>query len=622
MDAIIASDEQGNILLFNPAAEALFGYTSDEVKGRPFAELIIPTDVRPVHQAAMQRQVEAVGEQAISGRRIESVAMNKQGEVFPVELAVARDDSWATPVFTAVIRDVRLRRALEQSLREAREKAWAASAAKSEFIAVLSHELRTPLASIVSTTHLLEEEGLTPEADSLVEIQRDAAAALLSLTSNILDASRLESGADAFDREPFEPVQAARQALRIVTSKARERGVALVEDFGPEVPEVLVGDVGRWRQLIINLLTNALKFTESGSVTLTLSAQDIDAGTCLLRTVVTDTGIGMSEEAMSRIFNPYEQADAEIRGTYGGTGLGLHIVRQLVDAMGGTLSVGSAEGVGSSFAFSIPFARSDSADGSATTTDVGSRHILLVEDHDVNRRLVQRQIEGLGHTVQTAGSVAETLQALDSAVFDVVLMDVGLPDGDGFEATRALRERLSASQRREPLVVALTAGDSADVRDAALSAGMDGFLTKPLHLADLQQLLAGVEANATADAPSSEGMALDVDRLEDLAFGVGWDAVLEAANLYAAEMERRLSDIEDATTQADAIAASKAAHSLKGVAATLGAVAVADQCRTIEEAGKAGELPTSDQLSLLRTSALQSALDVIDYATAKQSDAQ
>jgi len=198
MDAIIAADDAGNILLFNPAAEALFGYELEEVKGKQFSELIMPAEVRPIHETAMRRHLES-GEQSIAGRRIESVAMNKQGETFPVELAVARDDSWATPVFTAVIRDVRIRRGLEQSLREARERAWAASAAKSEFIAVLSHELRTPLASIVTSTHLLQTEGLSAEATSLVEIQRDAGEALLALTANILDASRLEAGGQAFE---------------------------------------------------------------------------------------------------------------------------------------------------------------------------------------------------------------------------------------------------------------------------------------------------------------------------------------------------------------------------------------------------------------------------------------
>jgi PAS domain S-box-containing protein len=629
MDAIIAADDTGKVLVFNPAAERLFGYKADEILGQEFSALLLPSDVRSAHSASMRRHLEKA-ETGNFARRIEATAMTKAGVTFPVEVSLARDNSWAQPVFTAVIRDIRVKRGLELALQQARDEAWAASDAKSEFIAVLSHELRTPLSSIVSSTGLLEAQGLSADAHELVRIQRDAGEALLALTSNILDVSRLEAGAESLDRDAFDPIETARQAMRILQSRADAAGVRLILESDDSVPGAVIGDLRRWRQVLLNLITNALKFTNRGSVTVTLDGTAVSSTSCLLRASVTDTGIGMSEESLGRIFHPYEQATTDTKAKYGGTGLGLHIVRQLVEAMGGTMSVGSTAGVGSTFAFAIPMSL-DLAEGliDSGSTVVKPLLVLLVEDHDVNRRLVQKQLEALGHSVVAVGSSAETLTTVWLQPFDVVLMDVGLPDGDGFSTTRAIVEQASTLGRNAPPVVALTAGDASEVRDAARAAGMTAFLTKPLQVVHLQRVFEELsESGGPTDSGASFGtseMSVAATQqvslagraqLDDLAAGVGWKAVLQAADLFAGEMPRRLAVIADAAAAGDRTAVAEGSHALRGVASTMGASELASLCRTVEQGARSGTLPDVEAVARLNSLGDAAAIDVLDYVKA------
>ncbi len=618
MDAIIAADHDGSILVFNPAAERLFGYTASEAIGRQVADLIMPPDIGRAHLTAINRHL-STGEVRIIGRRVESTACNKAGESFPVEIALSRDDSWATPIFTAVIRDIRERRGFEMALHEAREEAWAASHAKSEFIAILSHELRTPLSSIVTSAALLEAHGLDEEALELVRVQRDAGEALMSLTSNILDVSRIEEGYQKIDSVVFDPRATVLQALRIVSSRAQAAGVALVEAAEGEIPNLVVGDLNRWRQALLNLLTNALKFTQHGSVTVTLESADLSETSVIIRAVVTDTGIGMTQESLGRVFEPFEQADASVRSNFGGTGLGLHIVRRLVEIMGGTLSAGSTPGVGSSFAFSIPFSTDIE---SALNDAVGPRQevlrILLVEDHEVNRRLVTKQLEAQGHHVIAVGTAADALQTIWLHLFDIVLMDVGLPDADGFVTTRKIIEQAAGRGWDAPPIVALTAGDAPEVRSAALAAGMTGFLTKPLRLAEWQSVVDKLQRarrdGGMVEASDASHAELAIEVLDELADSVGWDSVVEAAQMFADEMPHRVAAIATAVQDGVAPRVADESHALKGVAATLGASRLAAQCRNIEIAARQGQLPDAPALTQLNFSGFDAADRVVHYA--------
>ena len=624
MDAIVASDHLGKIIVFNPAAERLFGYTPNEAIGKNFSDILMAADIQPIHEEAMRRHL--AGEpSSIIGRRIESTAINKDGDAFPVEIALTRDDSWATPIFTAVIRDVRERRGFESALQQARDEAWAASDAKSEFIAVLSHELRTPLSSIVTSTALLEAHGLDEESMELLRVQRDAGEALLALTENILDVARIEAGYEKLDREPFDPKAAARQAMRIVASRAQASSVTLSEEFDESLPQLVVGDLRRWRQVLLNLLTNALKFTQHGSVSVALEWAQLSSTSILLRTIVTDTGMGMDEDALDRVFQRFQQADDTVRASFGGSGLGLHIVRRMVDVMGGTLSAGSTPGVGSTFAFSVPV----SVDLRSSLRDDGTRlitsnlRVLLVEDHDVNRRLITKQLQSQGHDVIGVESASEALSTIWLHRFDIVLMDVGLPDADGFAATRLILEAAANRGSTPPPVVALTAGDAFEVREAARAAGMSGFLTKPLRLADWQYVVEDIMTGSTQPvrvaAPPQLPDELDLAVLAELSSTVGWKTVLEATLMFVDELPTRVTAIKTALAAGSAATVASSAHELKGVAGTLGAARLADVCRLIESRARDGELPDPRILDQLDHVSAGSAQQLLDYVRAQTS---
>jgi signal transduction histidine kinase/ActR/RegA family two-component response regulator len=387
-------------------------------------------------------------------------------------------------------------------LNDAVREAQAANEAKSRFLALMSHEIRTPMSGVLGLSELLKATALDERQTLYVNNILDAGSSLLALINSILDFSKIEAGEMTLESTWFDPAKLLQETVDLLRAQADRKGVELIVEHAPSTPPECESDPTRLRQIWLNLIGNAIKFTERGVVT--VAQYPKDGG---LYCTVQDTGIGMSEATLSHLFEPFRQADSSIVRKYGGTGLGLVICKALVEKLGGQLLVTSVVGRGSKFAFDIPLVvrnantvavpvamahappvpELSAQSNSATAADFSQLRILLVDDQPINRLLARNQLKQLGCLpLHEAENGVRALEFLRHADYDVVLMDMQMPEMDGLEATRRLRAMPLGSQ---PIVIAMTANAFAEDREACMSAGMNQFLSKPVKLETLQEAL-------------------------------------------------------------------------------------------------------------------------------------
>ena len=572
LDAVVVVDRRNRIVEYNAAAERIFGYTREEALGADMATMIIPPHMRGAHASGMRRHLETGATRMIDSGLLQLQAMRKGGEVFPIELSISTARSAEGKIYISFIRDISDRISAEKELVEARDRAVMGEKAKADLLAVMSHEMRTPLNGILGTLELLDETDLNERQRHFVGIMETSGKMLLRHVNDVLDVSRMDAETAKPVVAPFDPAALAEEVAESLKSQAVARGNAVSVDILGPLPKLVSSDRGRIEQILVNLVGNACKFTRNGRIAIEIDAtEDSD----LVEFRVIDTGVGIAEPDLARIFDDFVTLDTSYARSSDGTGLGLGIARRLVEVLGGEIGVESEPGEGSVFWFrlSLPPAQSRVAvevdQSRPVAADICARRVLLVEDNDINRLVAREMLEGQGCIVTEAVDGIDGVAQANGNRFDLILMDISMPRLDG--VTAATRIHADGGQNADTPVVALTAHALPEDIERFRAAGFADVLVKPLSRRRLAETLSGRFGSFSVP----EEMAALEDDLED---ALGGSAAARVRSKAAVEIQATLEHfVERLKAGATGGELAKDLHRLVGLAGLLG-LADAHQC--------------------------------------------
>jgi PAS domain S-box-containing protein len=630
-DAVMSFSPQGIVTSWNAGAEQLFGYRSEEVVGRSFVTSV-PDDRRdePQKLGALLRAGKPL-------ENFETRIFRKDGTQVDIVISASaiRTVPGRIEGYAITARDNTEHKRLHEELRRARDLAIEAAQTRAEFLANMSHEIRTPLNAIVGMAELLQLTDLKAEQRERTAIIESSSKLLIAIVNDILDFTKLSAGRVVLEKIVFDLRELVKTTVAAFREAAAQKCIVLDLDLHEDLPPRLKGDPNRLRQILNNLISNAIKFTSQGAVSIRVARGDDDTKEEAIRFEVRDTGIGIAREVQARLFEPFVQAESSTARRYGGTGLGLVISAQLTRQMGGEITLESEPGLGSTFSFTARFEKARDDDevefprvssageptartearasgdstlangrGGPTQRRNRSNHaprILVVEDNPVNRELAAEQLRVLGYQGEIVGNAQAALDALSQQNYDLVLMDCEMPLMDGYEATREIRRRESGG--RHVVIVAMTANATQEQRGQCLEVGMDDFLSKPVRLQTLEAMLAswstglnGVHSRAAIEAPEEPASpagaqdaahsesALDaqtLSELQELSKATGDNVLRKLVEAFLSELPERRAALKSALDGGDLLALSRAAHAMKSAAA-IGALHYANLCSTVE----------------------------------------
>ena len=632
-NGVVILDAQGYIEWVNDSFSRMTGCRLTELRGQSLTAMLFGEAAESDARRQFQRFLDA-------GHGLNQEIEQTRADGQPCWLSIG-----VTPVFNdegditrwvGIASDVTRRREAQRALEQAKEAAEAASRAKGEFLANVSHEIRTPMNVIIGMTELTLGTRLRPEQREYLTAAKSSAEALLRLLNDVLDLSKIEAGKLYVENVPFSLPELIHEVLKLWEPSARQKGLQTTAQCSADLPPLVVGDPVRLRQILFNLLDNAIKFTEQGQVVVTAALEARTGDAARVHFAVRATGIGIPEHKLANIFEAFSQADSSTSRRYGGTGLGLTISAHLVALLDGRLWVESQVGTGSVFHFALEFqvaaAPADQDKPSRRRAPLRAKNrlrILVADDNPSNRLLAARILEKRGHAVLQAGDGREALAVAEREPLDIVVMDAQMPEMDGLQATRQIRQLEKTTQTHLP-IIALTASAMSGDRERCLAAGMDGYIAKPIDAQELLTLVEtlGTQARSSRDAgqrgPEAVGQFDFRAALARLEGDV--EIFQEQVGFFLRDAPPLLAAVHDALAAREADKLRTAAHRLKGLAASFDAQTVSEPAFELEQRGLRGDwaeadaiLQSLDEAMPQLTAALASYLELLPSASDRDS---
>lgn len=569
LDGIIIIDSDGKIVEFSDAAERIFGYKKADILGRNMAEIIVPERYRDAHNKGMER-MRATGKANILGQRIEIEATRANGEEFMTELAISRSRSSSGDIFIAYIRDISESKAAEKALLDAKEAAELADRAKTQFISAMSHEIRTPFNAVLGIFDILGESKLTKDQKQLIETAERTSRSLLRIINDVLDYARISSGSVKVLNEAFYAPDVFDDVYRLFAMQAKDRNVVLSVNETEAKNIDLLGDIGRIRQILMNFVSNAIKYTRDGHVEMIIETEMAENGKWNLICKVKDDGQGIRADKIDHLFEEFYMAEEVDTRASEGTGLGLTICKVLSKMMGGEIGVESELGVGSTFWVNIPLEQAEETkqliEVPQLEASIEGRSILLVEDNPTNLMVVSRLLEKRGAILTMATNGVEALASLDSCAYDLLLTDVFMPEMGGKELVQRLRAGETVNTKIP--VIALTAmGDEHEAAELKIY-GVDQVILKPFNAKDLVNAIAQQCSKIEEKAEDRETLTFELSG--GLLDGLDGNDLRIIKGQFAIDLKETTDQLRQAIMQRDVEACKFSSHTLKGLAGLYG----------------------------------------------------